>query len=177
MFYQCHGGGERAPEAPDNPVAAPAERLRGGRQHPQGGDGRQGLALVAIKPERGFQGGQGQLVDPNRPEQRMPLDRLHQRPFAGDDPGLGATQQFVAAERDQIGPGSQILPDGRLAVNAVGDRSTRQPLPASSMTGREASRPISASWAIVVSAVNPTMAKLLVWTLSRREVAGERAER
>jgi len=51
-----------------------------------------------------FEGGQGQFVDPQGAFEWVLLD-LRDQVFAADNqPGLGATQQFVAAEGDDVAP-------------------------------------------------------------------------
>ena len=58
--------------------------------------------------------------------QRMRGTGLHQIRASGDDPALRAAHQLVAAERHQIGAGSQRLTGGRFAVQPTG-RAIGQP--------------------------------------------------
>src|SRR5581483_3761063 len=54
------------------------------------------------------------LVEPQRPEHRIATDSLHQHGIAGDDPGLRASQQLIAAEGNQVRSRSEAFADERL---------------------------------------------------------------
>jgi hypothetical protein len=85
-----------------------------------------------------------QLVEPQRAEQRIAPQTRHDLSLPGEDSGLRTAEQLIAAERDHIRAGFKLsgtsgssMPNGR--------RSTTQPLPRSSYTGRPRSRPSAAS--------------------------------
>ena len=124
-------------------VFAPWAQLPGrGGQHAQGRYFRQRLPLVPVEPQRPFQRSKGQLVDAERPQQRMFLHRFEELFPADDDSRLRPAEELVAAEGDHIDPGPDKLLHGRLAAarNEL-DRSIRLPLPTSAMTGSERSLP------------------------------------
>src|SRR5690554_1889647 len=58
---------------------------------------------VAIEPQRGLQGCQGQLVQAQGALQGVTLDGIDSFTSANQNAGLRAAQQFVAAEGNDIG--------------------------------------------------------------------------
>ena len=63
--------------------------------------------------ERRFQRGAGELVDPQRPQERVRPDAVELRAAAGDDARLRAAEELVAAERADRGAGRDALAHGR----------------------------------------------------------------
>ena len=94
-----------------NPLGALANFVGGGADHPQRGDFVPSLEHQMTK--RGFERLRDQLVDPQRPEQRIAAQARHQFRIADDQPGLRSAQQFVAAEGNQIHARIQALRDAR----------------------------------------------------------------
>ena len=72
-----------------------------------------------IAHERCFQRGQGELVNAQRPVERIFLNPGHDFFFADDDTRLRAAQKLVSAEGDDIDTGPQRFADRRFAVQAV----------------------------------------------------------
>ena len=68
----------------------------------QGLGGRGGGAA-----QRRLERGDGELVHPQRPGERMPPAAFDQVAAAEQQPGLRAAEQLVAARGDQVGPGAQ----------------------------------------------------------------------
>src|SRR2546422_446272 len=68
--------------------------------HAPGGDSLEVAAQV--QGDGGFERGNGQLVDAQGAEQRVLADSRQRLALAGDDAGLRAAQQLVAAEGDYV---------------------------------------------------------------------------
>ena len=69
---------------------------------------------VAVELERRLERRQPDLVDAQRALYRVLVDPRQKMLAADDEPGLRATQQLVARERDQIGAVGDGFSDGRL---------------------------------------------------------------
>ena len=52
-----------------------------------------------------LQRGKTELVAPERPKQRFAFQRLYESFFAGDNSGLRAAEEFIAAEANKVGAG------------------------------------------------------------------------
>ena len=90
------------------------------RKHLQRRDVCQGCLRVEIKPQGRFERGQGQLVDAQGACHRVFADFVDHRTAADDNACLGAAEQLVATEGDQVNPGFQRFAHGRLFRQAVG---------------------------------------------------------
>src|SRR2546430_17328612 len=80
--------------------------------HAPGGDSLEVAAQV--QGDGGFERGNGQLVDAQGAEQRVLADSRQRLALAGDDAGLRAAQQLVAAEGGYV--------DARLEARRSGER-------------------------------------------------------
>src|SRR5690606_2315501 len=79
------------------------------------------LSLLAeVVAEGGGQGGEGQLVRPQRPRQRVAFELGDDLLPADEQAGLGAAKQLVAAEGHQRGAGGGALLARRLLGPAEG---------------------------------------------------------
>ena len=87
--------------------------------HPQRRDFVVGCAKV--RAERGFERGDGELVDAESAEQRMAADARDDFFFSGDDAGLRPAEQFVAAEHHNVGAGFDAVADERLGDSGGGE--------------------------------------------------------
>ena len=108
----------------------PAQFVFAQADHPQSGHPFFGQVRVCIKPERGLQSRQGQLVNAHGPEQLVFSDAVDKRGLARDNAGLRAAEDFIAAEGDHVHPLGQHLPDQRFAAKrrrAQGGRIKQQP--------------------------------------------------
>ena len=85
------------------PAGAPPDRLDGRGDHAQRGNPRAALLAVQVQPQRGLQGGEGELVDAHRAVQRVLPDEFDQVLAADDQPRLRGAEELVAAEGDQRG--------------------------------------------------------------------------
>src|SRR5919198_6749863 len=98
MDTSRHGPAQTSEYAPGPQLQFPES----GAKRPQGRDMQQGLPFIAVESQGSFQGGEGKLVDANRSEERVIFQRLQEPFFSDDDPRLGAPQQFVTAEGNEI---------------------------------------------------------------------------
>ena len=95
---------------------------RGGGQLPQG-DRLPGVA-AKVGERHGLQGLQHQTTGAQGPGQGMPAAPIDQISPAGDHPGLGSTEQLVAAERDDrrrprpVSGGRRVRRPARMAARA-----------------------------------------------------------
>ena len=87
------------PQQRGQPLGPLPQRRRVGRQRPRGRRGRAAQGRL--------QRGQGELVHPQRPGQRVPAQPLDHVGAAEQQPGLRAAEQLVAAGGDQRGAGPQ----------------------------------------------------------------------
>ena len=69
-----------------------------------------------------LQGGQGELVGPDRPGQRVPGQPPDQLGPAHDQAGLRAAEELVAGEQHQVGAGGQAAGDRRLVPELAGQQ-------------------------------------------------------
>ena len=117
------------------PSAASASRSRSARSPQRVRVGAQRLPGRGRRPAQGrLQRGQGQLVDPQRPGQRVPAQPLDQVGAAEQQPGLRAAEQLVAAGGHQGRAGPQRA-SPRPARRAAAGRGASRPEPMSATTG------------------------------------------
>ena len=93
--------------------------IRGDGEHPQCGVFQEGLLRIQILHEGSLQGGEGQLIHPQGPEELVFADLGQELLLSGDDPPLGAAQELIPTEGDQVYPSLQKLPDARF-LDAIG---------------------------------------------------------
>ena len=72
--------------------------------------------------DRRLEGGEGQLVDPQRPGERMAQQRAHQGLVAEQNARLRAAEQLVAARGDQV----RALGERGRRVRLVGQQRVRR---------------------------------------------------
>src|SRR5262245_32771111 len=97
----------------DDPLGPRAELAVWPAHHLQGWN-PVGSAQVGV--HGGFEGANAQLVASPRAEERLPLERRDKAPSPGDDSGLRAAEQLVAAEAYQRDILSQYLGGRRLVL-------------------------------------------------------------
>ena len=87
--------------------------------HAQCGNFVERAAKVCV--ERDFESGDRELVHAQRAEERIAADAFDEFAFAGDDAGLRAAEQFVAAEADDVDAGVAAGARDRLIDSAGGE--------------------------------------------------------
>src|SRR5438067_3007236 len=103
-----------------------------GRRHPRGSGaelwllrvehGERGNGLrtaIAVKAKRGLERGELELVEPERPGQRVAPAALDRFLGAGDDPRLRSPEELVRGTADEVSSGGHAGPDGGLVVDRV----------------------------------------------------------
>ena len=75
---------------------------------------------IGVEAQHRFERGQPDLVEAQRALERVLGEAGDEIGAADDEPGLRATKQFVAAERDEIGTLRQRFGDGRLVRQVPG---------------------------------------------------------
>src|SRR5512147_904197 len=85
------------------------ERLFRCSEHAERRYSGNGPTFVPIEAQGPFKGGQGEFVDPERPQERVFLHWVDKRPLANDDASLRSPQQLVATEGDHVHPGPDVL--------------------------------------------------------------------
>ena len=111
-------------------AAGPTEAARAAARGCELGHGQQqgpphGQLVAAAGQVGGqgrLQGGQGQLVGPDRPGQRVPGQPPDQLGPAHDQAGLRAAEELVAGEQHQVGAGGQAAGDRRLVPELAGQQ-------------------------------------------------------
>ena len=122
---------------------------------------------VAVQPQRRLQRGQRELVDPQRPRQRVRARRLDRAGAADEQPRLRAAEQLVAGEADQ-----RRARRTERRTGGSSHSSPSAPEPTSSITGT----PSSHSDSIATSSTNPSWRKFdVVHAQDRARVRPERA--
>ena len=97
------------------PASGPfLKSIDGGGDHLPDGDLLQRLALQVVEKGRG-EGCKAQLVYAHSPGQGMSCQARHKLPLSRHDAGLGASQELVAREEDQVCPGRDTVLHHRLA--------------------------------------------------------------
>ena len=155
----------RAP--PRAPTAAAASRSQRAAEL-----GRVGVQVRAVgRRARAAQGrlqrGQGELVDAERPGQRMPAQPLDQLGPPEQQPGLRAAEQLVAAAGDDVGAGAAARWRRPVRRAAAG----RAPA-ARCRCRRPPARPGRPARATPTRRVKPVIRKLLGWILRMQPVSG-----
>ena len=90
-------------------------------QHPQHRHLAQRPLRVEVEPERPLERRERELVRPQSALQRVTPQRSTRSARPDDDPGLGAAEELVAGEADEVGPGGQALPRGGLVLEVHED--------------------------------------------------------
>ena len=116
-------------------LQAPGSRSAGRDKQPQR---RQALGEpigIGVEPQHGFERREPDLVEAQRPFQRVARELPDQFGAADDEPRLRAAQQFVAAERDEVGARASASATVGSCGNPQRSKSTSEPLPRSSTNG------------------------------------------
>ena len=164
----------RPPSIRRQPIAQGAracgDLVHAERQHPVHRH-RLGRASGEVLQQRGLERRVGQLVHAERAHQGMATQLVDQRLASGEDAGLRAAEQLVAAEAHEIDAGGE-----RRAHRSARPRtpSSRLPLPRSSTTGMPSDRPASTSVAQLGRSVKPSMRKFEGCTRRISAVSGRR---
>ena len=90
-------------------------------QHAEHGHLAQRPLRVEVEPERPLERRERELVRAQSPLERVTPQRLDEVGAADDDPGLGAAEELVAGEADEIGAGGEALLRGRLVLEVHED--------------------------------------------------------
>jgi len=83
--------------------------------------GTRSFAARSRARERGVERGERHLVDAQRAVERVLAHRLDDGPAPGDEPGLRAAEELVAAEGHGVGPALQGLESRRLGGEPPGE--------------------------------------------------------
>src|SRR5207245_2093621 len=119
-----------------------------------------------IQRQRGLERSQCELVGTHGPRNRIRAARGDRLLTADENARLRTAQEFVAAERHEIGAGRDRFRHRGSPVSPHWERSTSRPLPKSYKQLKPRACAISASSTTATSAVNPVTWKFERCTLS-----------
>src|SRR5207248_2869280 len=110
------GGLDVAADETRKPLRTGSDRLERLGEHPQYRHLPGRKLRVEVERERRLERRQSELVCAQCPLERMPAQSLDELGAAGDDPRLGAAEQLVAGEADEVGSGLEALARCRLVA-------------------------------------------------------------